>query len=219
MSGPEVIDGISGLMTILEGPAKVYESARKDIQLSEAFEIVGRRLPVLCHILQICKRNLELYKDLSPDAWQALENILDACDAKARKLSEIFEKVISGPGEKSAWRKRYAKVVRRFGQGNKVDDLMMTITQDVRLLVNNEAVMSASSSQNMELENILKEIQSVKHSTLEDEKLSVQNFHSDGAQINNVNNGTGQINSGSGQQINNNAPVGTQSFTSGMEQP
>lgn len=95
---------------------------------------------------------------------------------------------------------------------------MKAITQDVQILVNKEAAVSAGPSQNEQLENILKEIQSLKISTVEDAKRSVQNFHGDGAQMN-VNTVSRQINSGSGQQINNNGPVRTQNFSSGMKQP
>lgn len=219
MSSAEVADTISGLITVLEGPVKAFESARNDIQLSEEFEIVGRRLPVLGHILRTYKSNLELYKSsLLPDSWQALEITLEDCDEKARKLAKTFEKVISGPGDLTEWRKRYTKLISLRGEGYKVDELMKAITQDVQILVNKEAAASAGPSQNEQLENILKEIQSLNISTVEDAKRSVQNFHGDGAQMN-VNTVSRQINSGSGQQINNNGPVRTQNFSSGMKQP
>ena len=123
-------------------------------------------------------------------------------------MREIFEKVI--PGEKDTWEKRYAKVIRRLGKGNKVEELMATLTQDVQLIVNNNAVKSATREQNVELEDILKEMKSIQSSAAEEEPPALA-FHSDGgAQTNN-------INSGSGQQINNNAHVGSQHIYSGEE--
>jgi hypothetical protein len=211
MSGLEVIGSISAIITLLDVSSKIYDNARNDMKLPETFESVGRRLPIILQILQTCENKLEPSKDSMPsDVCEALEKILDACDEKALKLREIFEKVI--PGEKDTWEKRYAKVIRRLGKGNKVEQLMATLTQDVQLIVNHHAVNSATLEQNSELKNILQEMESVKSFTTEEEH-SALTFHSGGgAQTNNVN-------SGSGQQINNNAYVGTQNIQSRKEQP
>ena len=209
MSGVEVVGGISAVVTILEASINIYDSARNGMKLSETFEVVRPRLPVVLYILQTCKKKLEPGKDLMPsDVCKALEKMVDACDDKARKLKEIFEKVI--PGEKDTWKKRYTKAIQRLGKGNKVEHLMAGLTQDVQLIVNHHAVNSATPEQNVELEEILKDMKSVKSSTVEEEH-SLLTFHSGGgAQTNNVN-------SGSGQQINKNAHVGTQNFHSGKE--
>ena len=81
-------------------------------------------------------------------------------------MREIFERVI--PGEKNTWEKRYAKVIRRFGKGNRVEELMATLTQDVQLIMNNNGVNSATPQQNVDLEHILKEMKSVNRSTPEE---------------------------------------------------
>jgi hypothetical protein len=211
MSGLEVIGGISAIITLLDASIKVYDNARNDMKLPETFNSVRRRLPVILHILQTCEKDLEPCKDSMPsDTCEALEKVLDACKEKGRKLREIFEEVI--PGENDTWEKRYAKVIRRLGKGNKVEELMVTLTQDVQLIVNHHAVNSATPEQNSELKTIFQEMESVKSLTTEEEH-SALTFHSGGgAQSNNVN-------SGSGQQINNNAHVGTQYFHAGKEQP
>lgn len=209
MSGLEVIGGISAVISILSASNAVYNSARDGKGLPELFQATGRRLPILVDTLQTCKNHLESIKDSMPaDVCEALEKILDACDEKCRKLREIFEKVI--PGEKETWEKRYLKVVRRLGKGNEVQKLMLSITQDVQLIVNNYAVKSAQPEQTVELENIVKEMKSVKSSLPEEESSAMAFNSSGGAQTNNVN-------SGSGQQINNNAPVSTQNFNSGKK--
>jgi hypothetical protein len=211
MSSLEVIEGIVGIQTTLEETIKVYASGKNDIQLSEPFVVVGQQLPVLLQLLQDCKCHLELRKDsLSQDSLETWEGILDSCDEKARKLSQIFKKVISCPGEKSAWRKRYTEIIRRYGRGNTVDGLMTALTQGVRLLVNSQEVSSASSSQNIQLEHILSEVQLHKESRLEEANQTAQTFNSRVDQINN-------FNQGSGQQINNNAPVETLNLTNGKQ--
>lgn len=154
MSGLEVIGGISAVISLLGASIKIYDSAQNDAKLSETFEVVRRRLPVILHILQKCKDDLEPGKYSMPsDVCVALERILDACDEKARKLREIFERVV--PGEKDTREKRYAKVIRRLGKGNKVEELIASLTQDVQLIVNHNGVNSATPEHNAELKHIL----------------------------------------------------------------
>ena len=136
---------------------------------------------------------------MSVDVCEALEKIFDARDDKAGKLRVIYEKII--PGEKDTWEKRYFKIVRRLGKGNKVEELMISITTDVRLLVNHHAVNSAKPEQNAELDNIIKEMNYAKSSVPEEES-SAMTFNSGGGAMN--------INRGCGQQINNLGPVSTQ---------
>jgi hypothetical protein len=206
MSGLEVVGGISVAISIIDVSIKIYNSARKGLKLSEAFEAVGRRLPIILDTLQTCKNHLEPIQGSMPaDVCEALEKILDASKEKARTLREIFEEVI--PGENDGWEKRYLKVFKRLGKGHKVEELMVSVTQEVQLIVNHHAVKSAKPEQNTELENIIKEMKSVKSSVAEEESSGMTFNSGGGAQTNNVN-------SGSGQQINNNAAVGTQNFHS-----
>ena len=207
MSGLEVVGGISAVIGIVDASIKIYDSARKDLKLSETFQAVARRLPIILDTLQTCKNHLEPMRGSMPaDVCEALEKILDACDEKAGKLRQIFEKVL--PGGNDGWENRYLKVVQRLGKGNKVEELMASITEDVQLIVNNRAVASAKPDQNAELEKIIHEMRSVKSSVPEEESPAMAFSSGGGAQTNNVN-------SGSGQQVNNNAPVSTQNFNSG----
>jgi hypothetical protein len=207
MSGLEVIGGISAIIGIIDASIKIFDSARKDLKLSETFEAVGKRLPIILDTLQTCKNHLQpIQGSLPTDVCDALEKILEACDEKVERLRKIFEKVI--PGEEDGWDKRYVKVLRRLGKGNKVEELMLSITEDVQLVVNHRAVQSAKPEQNAELENIVKEMKSIQPSIPEEDSRPMTFNSAGGSQTNNVN-------SGSGQQINNNAPVGTQNFGSG----
>ncbi len=82
---------------------------------------------------------------------------------------------------------------------------MVSITEDVQLVVNHHAAKSARPEQMAELEKIVQEMK-LTRSSLPEEEGPWMTFNSQGgAQTNNVN-------SGSGQQINNNAGVGTQNF-------
>ncbi len=130
MSGAKVIGGISGVIAIIEASIKAYGSARKDLKLGDAFEAVGRRLPIILDTLETCKNHLAPTEDSMPtDVCEALEKILDTFDVKAGRLREIFEKVI--PGQDDGWKKQYLKILKRLGKGNKVEKLMKSITEDV----------------------------------------------------------------------------------------
>jgi ribosomal protein L17 len=129
---------------------------------------------------------------------EALENIVDACDEKARSLRNIFEKVITS--ENDTWETRYRKVVRRLGKGNKVEELMILITKDVQVLVNHHAIRSVRPEQKAELEGIIKELKSVASLVPEDEKSSM-NFDSRGGQM------TSYIHQGGGPLVHASAPV------------
>ena len=73
------------------------------------------------------------------------------------------------PGEADAWQKRYVKIVKRLGKGNKVEEIMVCITEDIQLVVNHHAVKSARPEQMRLLEEIVKEMKSAQSSPPEEE--------------------------------------------------
>ena len=204
MSGLEVLGSISALIAIIDASIKTYKSAKKDLKLSETFRTVGRRLPIILDTLQTCKRRLEsIHTSLPGDACEALEKVIEGCEDNAENLRKIFEKVI--PDVNDGWEKRYVKIVRKLGKGNKVEELMTVITEEIQLIVNHHAVKSANPQQIAELGNIIEEMKSAKSSIPEEESSGMVFNSGGGAQTNNVN-------SGSGQFIANNAPVTTQNY-------
>ncbi|CRL23546.1 NB-ARC [Penicillium camemberti] len=220
MSGLEVIGSISAIITFLQATNHLYERGKRAGEFLETLHIAGRRLPVLLHTLQLYKVNFERLKDTLPaDLCHALQETLDDCTDKSQALSEIFAKVTSGPADTESRRQRYLSFVRKRGKGNKIETLMAGITQDIQLLVNNEAMKPSNSSQNTnantDLEAILTEIKELRMSEEPDEGFP-QTFHASGTQNNHVNGGNGQLNAGSGQQINTLARVGTQTFNFGI---
>jgi hypothetical protein len=198
----EVIGDISAVIFLVEGSIKIYDSAQKDIKLSEIFEIVRRRLPVILHTLATCKANLETRIDsITEDDDKALEATLDVCYIKAGNLNEIIQKIV--PGESDTREQRYLKILRKLGKGNKVEELMLGLAEDVQLLVNHDAVKSANQSQNAELEAIIDEMKSVISGPKEES--STMNFNNgDRPQTNSIQRGSGNRFdiSGGGQQYN-----------------
>lgn len=206
MSGVEVLGAITAVIGILESSIKVYDSVKRDKKLPETLKIVRSRMPVILDTLQKCAKKLRPNEHSMPtDICDALENILFACEEKAETLEKIFKNVI--PAEADSW-ERYLKVVRRVGKGKQVEELMEALTKDVQLLVNHDAVSSATPEQNDQLEHIVEEMQSLRSSIAEEQHQPLRFESGGGAQTNNVN-------SGSGQQINNNGRVGAQNFYSG----
>jgi N-terminal domain on NACHT_NTPase and P-loop NTPases len=203
MSGLEVIGGISAVIGIIDASIKIYNGARKDLKLSKTFEAVGRSLPIILDTLRAYQNHLEPNKrSLPADICEALEKTLDACKEQARKLREIFEEVI--PVKDDAWEKRYKKVLKRLGNGSKVEELMISITEDVQYVVNNHAVKSATPEQMAKLKDIIKEMKSIKSSTPGEES-SGMTFTSEG----NIEN---YFNQDKGCLVVNREKVDTQNF-------
>ncbi|KEF58898.1 uncharacterized protein A1O9_03741 [Exophiala aquamarina CBS 119918] len=186
MSGLDVISGTSAIIGIIDVSITYYNDTRKDSKLSESFEVVIKRLPIIRDTLQKCETDLKrIQDDIPTDVWDALEEIINDCDDKARKVREIFEKVITG--EHDGWKKRYSKAIRRLGEGNKVEGLLLSITQDVQLIVNHHAVQSATPEENAKLEEIIEEMKSIKPSVPEEEPGGIAfNNAGTGSQTNNV---------------------------------
>ncbi|KAF3481566.1 kinesin light chain [Arthroderma uncinatum] len=205
MSGLEVIGGISAVIAIIDASIKIYKSAKKDTKLSETFKATGRQLPIILDTLQTCKEQLEPSKDSIPaDDCTALEGIIYSCEETAEKLKKVFDKVI--PGESDTWEKRYTKTIQRLGKGSEVEELMISITQDVQHIVNNRVVKSVKPEQNAELENIIIEMETLRSSVPEVGSLG-NTFNSKGPMTN-------SFLRDNAQQVINNARIGTQNNTS-----
>ncbi|KAK5561675.1 hypothetical protein LTR46_000480 [Exophiala xenobiotica] len=208
MSGLEVIGGISGVIGIIDASIKTYDSAYKDMKLGDTFKAVRRQLPIILDTLQTCQNHLEPTNDLIPtEVWEALKETVVTCHDKAGNLRGIFEKVIISHGD--GWKTQYLKTVKRLGKGNTVEELMKSITEDVRVIVDHRSVQSANPGLKAALDKIIEEMKSVKPSVPEEEFAGFSFNSYAGAMTNNVNSGSGQLHSGSGNLINNNGPVNT----------
>jgi hypothetical protein len=83
MSGLDIIGGISAVIGIIDACVEIYETARKDMKLSETFRTVAHRLPIISDTLPACKRHFESREQtLTNDVIQALEAVLTAVKRK-----------------------------------------------------------------------------------------------------------------------------------------
>ncbi|KAK5947999.1 hypothetical protein OHC33_010983 [Knufia fluminis] len=218
MSGLEVIGGISAVIAIIDSSVQVWKSARKDLKLSETFETVANRLPILRDTLRTCHEHFEpIQTTLPADAAESLLKTVQNCETKAAKLHTIFEETISG--ENDQWYERYRKVARRLGKGSKVEELMQSITEDAQSLVNYHTVKSASPELCMKLEEIVTTMQSVEPS-LPNDDIASQTFNAYGGPQNVSTGQSTQYNSsntGSGETHNYGGIEGNPVFNFGKK--
>jgi hypothetical protein len=91
------------------------------------------------------------------------------------------------------------KCLRILGKGDKLEELVLNLAEDVQLLVNHDAVKSANRSQNAELE-VIDELKSA-ISGLEESSSTMNSSNGDGPQTNNFRRGSGnQFDSSGGEQ-------------------
>lgn len=93
MSGLEVIGGISAIISFLDASKKLYDSVQRDTNLPKTFQTIGSRLPVIRHTLETCETTLKLKIDSLPEnVYEELDNLVYACQAKAKNLEEILRR-------------------------------------------------------------------------------------------------------------------------------
>jgi preprotein translocase subunit YajC len=132
MSGAEVIT-VLGLISSV-------------IAIIETSRAVSQNIPLVLNILRDCKKVQEqISRDYSlttdadrkrdiEESNKAVEPLLLACEENAKRLQEIFQKVI--PDEDASWAERYKKAARAVlpGKKRKVEDLMKEILEKLQLL-------------------------------------------------------------------------------------
>jgi hypothetical protein len=149
MSGAEVITVlglISSVIAIIETSRDLYDAASSAQGLHEAFRAVSQNIPLVLNILRDCKKVQEqINQDYSltidadrkrdiEESSKAVEPLILACEENAKRLQEIFQKVV--PDEDASWAERYKKAAHAVmpGKKRKVEDLMKEILEKLQLL-------------------------------------------------------------------------------------
>jgi hypothetical protein len=91
----------------------------------------------------------------SEDLCKGVKQVIEACQEKAKKLEDLFRKVIS---DDNASRSESLSAVRTLGKGNEVEKLMKGILEDVQLLAHEHNMKMAS---NIQLEQITTAVEEV----------------------------------------------------------
>ena len=169
MAGAEVIavlGVISSIISIVDGTKKVYDAATNAQGLPEAFREVAGRLPIIGNTLESTKQSIEERKD-NNDSCKGVKHIVEACEEKARKLEDLFHKVI--PAEGAADLKRYYKAVKAWGKGSEVENLMKGMLEDVQLLACEHGIKTATKDQQEQIIKAILEVSAVSPSVPEHE--------------------------------------------------
>jgi hypothetical protein len=203
MSGAEaglVVGLISGVISIIEATKTVYDAAKDAKGQPEAFRQVAARLPLVNEILRNAKGRIQ---KLNETKQEALEPIIESCEAKAKSLNKLFWKVARKDDDK--WHDRYKKAVATVGKGSKVESLMGEILKDVQVIACEKLEGTATSAQVKELEEAIKEMKEMP-SSFEGEAMSVVQTHS-GSGDNIGHSGSGNIYAGKSHHNQNTGDV------------
>jgi predicted choloylglycine hydrolase len=197
MSGLEVVGAISAVLGIVDGIVKVWNTAQKDIKFNKTIDVAISRLFVLQSILKTCEENLKKVKSLSSDDDKRLATVMRTCEANIKKLDTIFQETISGGKDK--WHEKYKRAYKRFGTGSRVEELVLRIVEDAKIVATYNEVLSLSPDLGDKLDEITKELQSLQPSVSDDS--------TDTYTFTNTGSGRQSINTGDGTQMNDNARI------------
>lgn len=208
MSGFEIVGLITALSGIAGQSKQIFDEFRKDLNLPKTFEATMNSVAVMRDTLQACEGAFKsACESMNDDARDAMKSMIKAYEVKAKKIKTIFEDVMHG--DKDGWLERYRSVLKRFGKGNKVEELVLKMNKDHQQIVDNVLVHSATSqrsaieSEMTKLKEIIEELELLPSSLPEEN--AHETFNSGGGpQTNNINNGNGYQNNGPGHQISGN---------------
>jgi len=134
------------VITIIETSRDLFDAASSADGLHEAFRAVSQNIPLVLNILRDCKNvqaridrdyiqstDDDLKRDIE-DSTKAVEPLILACGENARRLQDIFQKVV--PEDDAGWAERYKKAAYAVmpGKKRKVEDLMREILEKPQLL-------------------------------------------------------------------------------------
>lgn len=154
MSGAEaitVLGVISSIIAIVDQIKKVYDASIDRQGLPAAFREAAGRLPIVGN-------TLESAKDGRAEEAGVMQ-IVEACRLKAQNLDDLFQKSI--PGDEASSRERYWKAVKALGKGNKVEDLMKGILEDVQLLSCEHGMRFATLSQQTQISQAITDVSAI----------------------------------------------------------
>jgi hypothetical protein len=184
MSGAEailVLGLISSIISFVDGTKQVYDAATSAEGLPEAFREVAGRLPIVTNILDASKQYIK-EGHVNEDSCKGVKHVVEACLGKAKKLDDLFQKVI--PGDSASRRQQYVSAVRTLGKGNEVEKLMKGILEDVQLLACERDMKIAIKVQQEQIAKAITEISAVPPSVPENEASFTANYSGSGTQYN-----------------------------------
>ena len=194
MSGAEaitVLGVISSIISIIDG-TKQTMMLQQVHKAPRSFSRGSARLPIVQDILASAKRHIEVgYID--EDSCYGAKDVVEDCKMKAKKLEELFQKVIPADGASRA--ERYLSAVKTLGKGNRVEALMRGMLEDVQLLAINHGMTTVTDTQQKEVAEAIKELAALPP--------SIPEHATEGSGFTAIHSGSGSINQAQGDQYNN----------------
>ena len=195
MSGAEAIATlgvISSIISIVDGTKQVYDAASSTQGLPEAFREVAERLPIVHDILGSAKRYIE-ERRADEGSCKGAKGVVESCEKKARKLEELFEKVI--PADGASRREKYLSAVKTLGKGSRVETLMKGMLEDIQLLATKHSMVMETDTQQNEVAKAIEAVEALPPSFPE--------HAADETGFTAIHSGSGAINQVQGDQFNN----------------
>ncbi|KAI9742898.1 MAG: hypothetical protein M1818_003627 [Claussenomyces sp. TS43310] len=161
MSGAEAIAVLgvtSSIIAIVDGAKQVYDAAANAQGLPKAFRDVAGRLSIVRNIIDAAKQHIDK-DDVDEQSCEAVKDVVNACEKKARKLHELFLKVI--PTDNASRTERYLSALRVLGKGNQIETLMKGILEDVQLLACEHGMKTATKAQQEQVAKAITEVQAI----------------------------------------------------------
>lgn len=166
MSGAEVFAVLGAIATVIDLAGKIkeiYDTAKAGQGLPKAFTVVAGQLQIVEEILQSAQSHL----DGDRDSCKGVQDIINDCEKKTKRLNELFEQAIPKTGAPTL--ERYYKAVKSYGKGNEVENLMKGILEGVRLLAYKNGMKAATVGQQEQILKAIKEVSDVQPSVPENE--------------------------------------------------
>jgi hypothetical protein len=179
-----VLGLISSVISIIAGAKKFYDATTSSEGLPEAFREVANRLPIITDILAAAERRIQKGY-VAEDSCKGVKQVIKACQEKAKRLEDLFRKVI--PSDNASRRERYLSAVRTLGKGNEVEKLMKGILENVLLLACEHNMEIATKDQLEQIAKAIREVSAIPPSVPENgfqEASFTANFYGSGTQYN-----------------------------------
>jgi alkaline phosphatase len=195
-----VLGLVSSIITVIETCHDLSEALADEKGLPKTIRSCADKLPLICSLLEEGETYI---KGCAEEKKTALEPVLKSCDSKAKQLKTIFDKIC--PEENVSRWDRYVKAAKGIGKGGRVEDLVNGIMDDLQLMTTKFPDIVKSDRAKDKFQKALNEMKEL-DPTLpdgfekEDASILISNY---GSGLQNVNTGTGDLNSnsGSGQQF------------------
>jgi hypothetical protein len=147
MAGAEavlVLGVISSIISIVDGIKQVYDAATDAESLPEEFREVRNRLPIVVNNLGFAKEYIH-GGSANEKSCKGVKPIVKACEMKAKKLDDLFRKVI--PADGASRREIYLSAAKTLGTGGQVESLMKGILEDIQLVTSEHGMRIGTKSE------------------------------------------------------------------------